>query len=133
MVLRRYPPYARRGAFAYIGQQTRPACYLGFMEHGRRAGTDRVSMQQGIQGLPHIPYFCIRAEIPGAPAVPVTGYPDARYLFVNRDSQIRIRFIISENNIEPRVELLDPRIFECQGFQFSPYNRPFKAPRCEDH
>ena len=90
-------------------------------------------MQQGIQGLPHIPYLCIRAEIPGAPAVPVTGHPDARYLFVNRDSQIRIRFIIPENNIEPRVEFLDPRIFEGQGFQFSPYNRPFKVPRSKDH
>src|SRR5699024_8729201 len=103
---------ARCSTLVDVTEQTRPA-ELGMPpKHRVRAGASREDPQQQVERLPDGPRVHVRAEVPYTllPRAPVDMQP--RELFVHRDGQSGIRFVVAVADIEPRVELFDPVVFE---------------------
>ena len=133
MLLRADTADAGGGAFADRRQQAGTVRQLRLVEHVRRTGAHRERLEQPVQAFAHIPHLGVGAEVPGVMALAAARDPYARHLLADRDRQIRVGLVIAQLDVEARLELLDPRVFECERLQFRTHYRPFEAASRQHH
>ena len=124
--------HAGSRAFADRGQQAGSAGQLSFMKYIRGAGTYRKGAQQLIEAVPQLPHLGVWAEVTSIAAFARPRDPHAGNLLPRADRQIRIGLVVAELHVEPRIELLDPRVLKRQRFQLSGNNRPLQT-ACRKH
>ena len=124
--------HAGSRAFADRGQQAGPAGQLSFMKYIRGAGTYRKGAQQPIEAVPQLPHLGVWAEVTSIAAFARPRDPHAGNPLPRADRQIRIGLVVAELHVEPRIELLDPRVLKRQRFQLSGNNRPLQT-ACRKH
>ena len=120
------------GTFADGGEQAWPTGETRLVEHPVRACAHREGLEKPVQAVPKIPHLRVWAKIPGIAPFSAARHPYARHAFPHRDGEVRIGFVITEHDIEPRVEFLDPCVFEGQRLKLSADHRPFQA-SCGEH
>ncbi|CAM2932428.1 hypothetical protein SAXI111661_09050 [Saccharomonospora xinjiangensis] len=131
--LGRHPADARRRALADVAEQARPADLGVPAEHACRAGPRGEHPEQQVERLADRPGVRVGAEIPHAllPRAPVDV--QARELLVQRHREHRIRLVVAVPDVEPRVELLDPVVFELECLHLGAHHGPLDARRRGDH
>src|ERR1700736_5916460 len=75
----------------------------------------------------------IRTEVTDAFASRPAVDHQSRILLVQRHRQYRIRLVVAVADVEPRVELLDPVVFQLQRLDFGVHHRPIDAARGHHH
>ena len=118
------PADARRRAFVDVAEQARTVDLLVPLEHSGRAGARRKDPGQQIQRLPDGPGMRVRPEIAHtlAPRAAIDHQPGE--LLVEGDRQHRIGLVVAVADVEPRVELLDPVVFQLQRLDLGVDHRP---------
>ncbi len=88
---------------------------------------------QQVEGLTYGPGVRVRAEVPNPLAArpPVDTQP--RELLVERHREHRIGLVVPVADVESRIELLDPVVFELQGLDLCGHHRPLDFGRGGDH
>ena len=75
----------------------------------------------------------IRPEVADALASRPAVDHQPRILLVQRHRQHRIRLVVAVADVEPRVEFLDPVVFQLQRLDFGVHHRPLDAARGHHH
>ena len=132
MFLRSHPADAGRGAFVDITQEAGPAAGLGPLEHPGAAAADGEDAQERVHGFPD-GSGRIGAEVAGALAPVPPHHLDPGQLLAHGQGQVRIGFVVAENDVEAGLEFLDPGVFELQGLQLASHHGPLHAAGRIDH
>ena len=133
MLLRADTADAGSRAFADRRQQTGAVRQLRLVEHVRRTGAHRERLEQPVQAFAHIPHLGVGTEVPGVMALAAARDPYARHLLADRDRQIRVGLVVTQLDVEARLELLDPRVLQRERLQFGADHGPFQAAGGEHH
>ena len=124
---------ARRGALADVAEQARPADLLRPPEHPGRARPGREHPQQHVERFPDGPGMGVRPEVPDALAVRTAHHLQPGVLLAEGDGEFRVGLVVAVPHVEPRVELLDPVVFQLQRLDLGGHHRPLHARRAGDH
>ena len=124
---------ARGRALADVAEQARPADLLRPPEHPGRAGPGREHPQQHVQRFPDRPGVGVRPEVPDALAVRAAHHLQPRVLLAEGDGEFRVGLVVPVPHVEPRVELLDPVVFQLQRLDLGGHHRPLDAGRAGHH
>ena len=127
------PPDARRRALVDVAQQARPADLTVPLEDSRGTGTRGEDPGQQIERLADRPGMRVRPEVAHSLASRPAVDHQPRVLLVQRHGEHRIGLVVAVADVEPRVELLDPVVFELQRLDFGVDHRPLDAGRGHHH
>ena len=118
------PPDAWRRAFVDVAQQARAVDLVVPLEHSGRTGARREDAGQQIQGLPDGPGMRVGPEVADTLSAwaPIDHQPGV--LLVERDREHRVGLVVAVADVEPRVELLDPVVFQLQRLDLGVDHRP---------
>ena len=124
---------AGRSALVDVPQQAGPPRGLGTSEHALGARAHREDPQELVDGLPDGP--CVREGPEVAHAAPLVPahHHGARELLADGHRQERVGLVVAVPDVEPRIELLDPRVLEGQRLHLVGHHDPVQGPRCGDH
>src|SRR6185312_8155567 len=108
------PPDARGRALVDIAEQTWSVDLVVPLEYSRRAGARREYPGQQVEGLADRPGVRVRPEIADTFATrPAVDHQPGK-LLVEGDREHRIGLVVAVADVESRVELLDPVVFQLQ-------------------
>ena len=124
---------ARRGALADVTQQTGPIDRLGSAEDSCRAGPHRKHPEQGVDGVADGPGVAVRPEVPDPLALGAAHDGDSRKLLADRDGEPWVGLVVAVLDVEPWIELLDPRVLQCQRLDLGVDDGPLHRRRGGDH
>ena len=133
MLLGADPPDARRRAFVDVAEQAWTLDLAVPLEHSGRAGPGGEHPGQQVEGLPDGPGVRVRAEVTDALAARTAVDHQPRELLVECDRQNRVGLVVAVADVEPRIELLDPVVFQLQGLDLGVDHGPLDLGRCRDH
>ncbi len=122
-----HPADARGGALVDIAQQARPPDLPGALEHPRRAGAHGEHPEQKIDGLADRPGVGVGPEVAGALALGAAQDLHPGEGVAHRDGEEGIGLVVPVFDVEPGVELLDPRVFELEGLDLGADDGPVDA------
>src|SRR5205807_8378294 len=103
---------AGRAALVDVAEQTRATDLPSALEDAVATGTHREDPQQRVQRLADRPRVRIRAEVLDATTLCAPHDLSARIFLVERHRQPRVGLVVAVADVEPRVELLDPAVFQ---------------------
>ena len=127
------PADARRRALVDIAKQARTVDLVVPLEHSRRAGAGREHPGEQVERLADGPGVRVRPEIPHPLAAGSAIDHQPRELLVQRHREHRVRLVVAVADVEPRIELLDPVVFQLQRLDFGVHHRPLDAARGHHH
>ena len=127
------PPDARRRTLADVAEQARPVDLLRSTEDAGAAGAGREHPQQGVQGLADRPGVGVRAEVAHALAVRPPHHLQPRKFLADRHREFRVRLVVPVPDVEPRIELLDPVVFQLERLDLGGHHRPLHPPGAGHH
>ena len=133
MLLGADPSDARRRALVDVAEQARPLDLTVPLEHSGRAGPSREHPGQQVEGLPDGPGVRVRAEVTHALAARSPVHHQPRELLVEGHRQHRVGLVVAVADVESRIELLDPVVFQLQGLDLGVDHGPLDLGRCRDH
>src|SRR6218665_2034036 len=132
MILDTYPTAARAVATTDLAGKAGPPALHRAPVVGVIAGADRERLLQERSRLAKRPHLGVRAEVACAPDLLVAGDDQPGGLLAQRDREIRVGLVVLELNVERRLELRDPRVFEHEGLGIGRDDRPIETRReCE--
>ena len=114
---------SRHGRPTALARRNTPALH-------ERMGNTRSS---GVDGVADGPGMAVRAEVAHTLALRAAHDHDARKLLATRDGQPGIGLVVAVLDVEPRVELLDPRVLELERLDLGVDDRPVDADARGDH
>src|SRR5690606_176947 len=124
VLLSRHTADTGRRALADIAQEARSADMAGAFEDARGTRARGKDTQQQIEGLADRPGVRVRPEIAHAFAFGAPHHLESRKLLVERHREIRIAFVVAVSDVEARVVLLDPGVFELERLDFGVDRHP---------
>ena len=124
---------AGSSAFVDIAEQAGPAAAFGPPVDPCCAGAHREGLEQQVEGVLDRPHLGEGTEVLHSLASLSAGDEGTRYLVIHRDRKVRVGLVVAEHDVEPRVELIDPRPFELQSFDLGVDDGPFHRVRGVDH
>ena len=127
------PVHTGSRALADVAQQAGASLGAGPVEHAGGARAHREDAQQGLHGVADGPRLAERAEVAPPLAAFAAADEHAWELIAPRDAQPRVRLVVAIHDVEPRVELLDPRVLELQGLQLVLHDGPLHVGSGGDH
>ncbi len=133
VVLGRDAPDARRRALVDVAEQARPARLVGALEDPRRARAHGEHPQQEVERLADRPRVAVGPEVPRAGPLRAAHHLGARELLAHRHREVRVRLVVAVLDVEPRVELLDPRVLERERLDLGADDRPLDRRGRRDH
>ncbi len=133
MLLGADPADTGRRAFVDVAEQTWTVDLPVPLEHSGRTGARREHPGEQIQRFPDGPRVRIRPEIAHTLAAWAAVDHQPGELFVEGDGQHRIGLVVAVADIEARIELLDPVVFQLQCLDFGVDHRPLDLGRGGHH
>ena len=115
---------ARPRALLDVVEQAWLAQPLVLVELRRAAGPDREAPQQQIERVPDRIGVRVRPEVPDALTLATAHHHRPWPLLVHRHRQERVRLVVPEPHVEPRIVLLDQRVLEHQRLDLVAHDRP---------
>ena len=128
----RDPADARRCALADVPQQARPTGLLRPPVDTVRAGTHRKDAQQQVEGFADGPGVRVRPEVADALAFRTAHHHRTWDIVGKRHGEVGVALVVAVLDVEPRVELLDPVVFELKGLDLGRNDGPVDA-TCTAH
>ena len=113
-------------AFVDVAQQAGPAAGLRPLQDSRAAAAHGKDPEQSVHGFPD-GTGRVRAEVTGALAPLAAHDLHARQLLAHGDGKVGVGLVVPEHHVEPRLEFLDPGVFQLQGFQLAAHHGPLDA------
>ncbi len=128
-----HSPHTGGRALVDVAEQTGPFDLTVPFEHPCRTRASGEDPGQQVQGLADGPGVRVRTEVahPLAAWSPVDRQP--RELLVEGDRENRIGLVVPVADVESRIELLDPVVFQLQGLHLGGHHRPLDVRRGGDH
>jgi hypothetical protein len=133
VVLDRDAPDARRRALVDVAEQARAPLLLGAAVHARRAGAHGEDPQQQVDRLADRPRVRVGPEVARALALGAPHDLDPRDLLAERDREEGVGLVVAVLDVEPRVELLDPRVLERKRLDLGAHDGPLDRGRRREH
>ena len=133
VLLGAHPADARCGALADVAQQAGAPGGPGAVEHALGAGAHGEHAQQEVHGLADGPRLAEGAEVAHTALLRAAADEDPGVLLVHRDGEPGVGLVVAVLHVEPRVELLDPRVLELERLEFVAHHRPFDLVRGAHH
>jgi hypothetical protein len=127
------PADARGRTLADIAQQAGPAADRGTLEDPGTAGAGREDPHQQVEGLADGPGVRVGPEVTHPFAFGAAHDLQPRELLVERHSQVGVALVVAVTNVEPRVILLDPGIFELERLDLGVDRDPVDGGGRGDH
>ena len=124
---------ARAGALLDVEEQARPPEPLMLVELGRAARADREAPQQQVERVADRVRVRVRAEVARALALAAAHDQRPRPLLVDRHGEERVRLVVAQPDVEPRLVLLDQRVLEHQRLDLVADGRPLDGLGGLDH
>ena len=121
------PADARGAALVDVAEQAGPADLAGPLEHPGGAGAHREDPQREVEGLADRPGVRVGAEVPGALALGAAHDLGPRVLLAQGHREVRVGLVVAVLDVEPRVELLDPRVLELERLDLGADDGPLDA------
>ncbi|CKS13558.1 Uncharacterised protein [Mycobacterium tuberculosis] len=123
------PANTRRGTFVDVAEQAWTIDLPVPLKHPRRASSRRKHPGEQIQRFPDCPRVRVRPEIAHtlAPRTAIDHQP-GKFL-AQGDRQHRVGLVVAVADVESRIELLDPGVFQLQCLNLGPHDRPFDLGR----
>ena len=121
------------GALADVAEQARPADLAGALEDPAGAGARREDAQQQVEGLADRPGVGVGTEVADALPLGAAHHLQPRVLLVEGDGQAGVALVVAVADVEARVELLDPGVFQLQGLDLGGDHRPLDRGGRRDH
>ena len=128
----RDPADTRRCALADVPQQARPAGLLGSPVDAVRTRTHRKDAEQQVEGFADGPGMRVGAEVPDAFSFRTAHHHGTRDVIGHRHREVGVALVVAVLHVEPRVELLDPVVFELECFDLGSDDGPVDA-TCAAH
>ena len=127
------PADARCGTLVDVSEQAGAVNLAVTLEHSVGTGSRGEHAGQQVQGLADGPGVGVGAEVahPFAPRSPVDH--QARVLLVESDREYGVGLVVAVADVEPRIEFLDPVVFELKGFDLGVDDRPLHPGRGHHH
>ena len=117
-------PHARACALLDVVQQARPAEPLVGRELAVAAGADREGSQQQVERLTYRIGVPVRPEVPVAALAPTPYHHRPRPFVCQRHRQERVRLVVTQPDIEPRLMPLYEAVLEHQRFDLGGHLDP---------
>ena len=95
-----------------VSEQARPAGRLMAAILGIGTGANRKRAQEQIERLPDRIGVCVRPEVLDSLAALAAHHHGPWPFLVGRDGEVREALVVAEPDVEPRLMLLDERVFE---------------------
>ncbi len=133
VLLGAHPANARRGALADVAEQAGPADLAGPLEDARGARPYREYPQQRVDRVPDRPGMGVGTEVADPAPLGAPHDRDPGILLGHCHRQVRIALVVPVPDVEPRVELLDPRILQLQRLDLSADDCPVHRGRRAQH
>ena len=121
------PADARGAALVDVAEQAGPADLAGPLEDPGRAGAHREDPQREVEGLADRPGVGVGAEVAGALALGAAHDLRPGVLLAERHREVGVGLVVAVPDVEPRVELLDPRVLELEGLDLGGDDGPLDA------
>ncbi len=120
-------------ALADVAEQAGAADLGGALEDPGGAGPYGEDAQHQVDGLADGPGLAVRTEVAHALLLGAAHDPDPGVFLVEGDGQVRIALVVAVLDVEPRVVLLDPGVFELERLDLGADDRPLDGGRGGDH
>ena len=127
------PADAGGGALSDVAKQTGPSHLAVALENACAACAGWKHAQEEVDGLADCPGVGVGAEVAHALALGTAHHRDPRELLVERNREVGVALVVSIADVEARVVLLDPGVFELQGLDLGVDRDPVDAARGRDH
>ena len=124
---------ARRRALVDVAQQTGPVDLLVPLEDSRRTCAGRKHPGEQVERLTDGPRMRVWPEIPDTLASRPAVNHQTRVFLVERHGKHRIGLVVAVSDVEPRIELFDPVVFELECLDLGAHHRPLDAARGHHH
>ncbi len=118
------PADAGRRALVDVAEQARPADLPGPLEHPGAARAYGEDAQQQVDRLADGPGVGVGAEVAGALALGAAHDLHAREVLAHGHREVGVGLVVAVLDVEARVELLDPGVFELQRLHLGADDRP---------
>ena len=127
------PPDTGGRALADVAEQTGAADLGGALEDTGGARPYREDAQHQVDGLADGPGVAVRTEVAHALLLGAAHDLDAGELLVEGHREVRIALVVAVLDVEARVELLDPGVFELERLDLGGDDGPLHGGGGGDH
>ena len=130
----RHPADARGGALADVAEQARSADLRRPPEHAGASRCAPGTPAAAGRGSPGSPRHARTGRSSGPPCGAAPRITCSRgNSSSNGDRELRVGLVVAVPDVEPRVELLDPVVFQLQRLDLGGHHRPLHRGRGRDH